>query len=523
MATLMAVALMANLMMNLEKVFCWLKAIRFAMKIETFKQRIFWYLTNVFYLSVIIIHNMEKVKIYNVVELKMGMVCTSSLFLHGIFNKRNILITVGKKIFKLYLLGGIVFFYGNTAFSQLPDAIYKDNIKAVRFHMYGNQESLPVYKMNSTDQLELNFDDLDANVKSYYYSFQLCDYNWKPVDISPFLYTKGFTQQRIVTYRYSSISLTRYTHYQATIPDRNTSLTMSGNYILKVFLDGDTSKLSFTRRMLVLEQKASIGGEVMQPFTPQLFKTHQKIQFTANINGLNTFSAAQQIKVVILQNNRWDNSIKDIKPTFVRGNTLEYNTENNCIFSAGKEWRWLDLRSLRLQSDRVQKADYKKNSTDIFLFTDSDRTAQRYVYFKDLNGMYLIETYETINPYWQGDFANVYFSLMPPNGVPYVDKDIYLSGQLTNYDFDDETKMIFNVEKGVYECKAFLKQGYYNYTYIAIDKNNMANRNDLEGDYWETENGYTILMYYKSFTDRADQLIGVGKINSRTDKPGLSF
>lgn len=410
-----------------------------------------------------------------------------------------------------------------TGFSQLADAVYKENIKGVRFHIYGDQLSLPVYKMNSGNLLELNFDDLDANVKSYYYSFQLCDYDWKPIDISPFLYTKGFTQQRIATYRYSSIALTKYTHYQALLPDRNTMLTMSGNYILKVFLDGDTSKLAFTRRMLVLEQKASIGGQVVQPFTPQLYKTHQKLKLNANINGLNTFSAAQQIKVVILQNNRWDNSIRDIKPTFVRGNTLEYSLEDNMIFPGGKEWRWLDLRSFRLQSDRVQKADYKKASTDMYLFPDADRSAQRYVYFRDLNGMFLVETYETINPYWQGDFATVHFNLAAPNGEAFTDKDIYLAGQLTNYEFNDKTKMVFNAEKGVYECTAFLKQGYYNYTYIAVDKNNFASRRDLEGDYWETENNYTILMYYKSFTDRADQLIGIGKINSRTDRPGTSF
>lgn len=421
----------------------------------------------------------------------------------------------------LYLFFCLIF--SHAAFSQMTEAVYKDNIKGVRFHMYGDQLSLPVYSMNSGDQLELNFDDLDANVKSYYYSFQLCDYNWKPVDISPFLYIKGFTQQRISNYRYSSIALTKYTHYQAMLPDRSTTITLSGNYILKVYLDGDTSKLAFTRRMLVLDQKAAISAKVLQPFTPQLFKTHQKIQFTANINGLNTFSAAQQVKVVILQNNRWDNALKDIPPTFVRGTSLEYSSENNCIFPGGKEWRWLDLRSFRLQSDRVEKADYKKTATDIYLFPDADRSGQRYVYFRDLNGMFLVETYETINPYWQGDFATVHFNLATPNGTPYADKDIYLAGQLTSYEMNDKTKMVFNAAKGVYECTVFLKQGYYNYTYIAVDKNNPAQKRDLEGDYWETENGYTILMYYKSFTDRADQLIGVGKINSRTDQPGISF
>lgn len=409
------------------------------------------------------------------------------------------------------------------ASAQLPDIIYKPNIKCVRFNVYGDQQSQPVYNLNSSDQLELNFDDLDANIKSYYYTFQLCDYNWKPVEISPFSYIKGFTQQRISTNRYSSIAFTRYTHYQAMIPERNTTITMSGNYLLKVYLDGDTSKLAFTRRMMVLDPKASITASVVQPLTPQYFRSHQKLQFTANITGLNTFSAAQQIKVVILQNNRWDNAVKDFPPTFVRSTNLEYSSENYGIFPGGKEWRWLDLRSFRLQSDRVDHADYKKNATDLYLKTDIDRSNEKYVYYRDLNGMFLSENIENVNPYWQADFATVHFSLAPPNGQPYTNKDIYLAGQLTGYEFNDKTKMVFNAEKGLYEGTAFLKQGYYNYTYVAVDKNNPALKNDLEGNYWETENSYTILMYYKAFSDRADQLIGVGKIDSRTDKPGFSF
>ena len=514
----MAVATMANLMMNLLNDFCRLNAIRFAMKTETFNRYNFWYLTKVFYLNLTITDKMRKVEVYHAAEASRNNQCV-------VVNTKKMTgnMMTGQKKYLCSLFLTVCFLFSINGFSQLADAVYKDNIKAVRFHMYGDQGSLPVYRINSADQLELNFDDLDANVKSYNYSFQLCDYNWNPVDISPFLYTKGFTQQRIGTYRYSSIALTRYTHYQAMVPDRNTTLTMSGNYILKVYLDGDTAKLAFTRRLLVLDQKAAIGGQITQPFTPQLYKTHQKVQFSANINGLNTFSAAQQVKVVILQNNRWDNALKDIKPTFVRSNTLEYTMENNLVFPAGKEWRWLDLRSLRLQSDRVKNANYRKDGTDMYLFPDADRTAQRYVYFRDLNGMYLVETYETINPYWQGDFANVHFSFAPPDANPYAGKDIYLAGQLTNYEFNNKTKMVFNAEKGVYECTAFLKQGYYNYTYIAVDKDNPAIRRDLEGDYWETENTYTILMYYKSFTDRTDQLIGVGKVNSRTDKPGISF
>jgi len=419
----------------------------------------------------------------------------------------------------------ILFFIvpANNLSAQSPDRIVKSNIQSVRFHMYGDQQSLPVYNLNSGDQLELHFDDMDANTKSYYYGFVLCDYNWQPVNMSAFDYIKGFTQNRISNYRYSSLAFTKYTHYQAILPERNSVPTKSGNYLLKVFLDGDTAKLAFTRRLLVLDQKASIAAKIIQPFSVQQFRTHQKIQFNVSLSGINSFSAAQQVKVVILQNNRWDNAVKDIAPTFVRGNNLEYSAENNLLFPGGKEWRWLDLRSFRLFSDRVDSGYYDKTHADLFLKPDIDRSAVKYVYFTDLNGMYSVETYESINPYWQGDYAHVHFNLKGPGGLPYPTKDIYLAGQLTNYELNDKTKMNFNPTTGNYEVSTFLKQGYYNYTYIAVDKKNLSIKAELEGDYWETENNYSILIYYKGFTDRSDQLIGVGKINSRVDRPGLSF
>jgi hypothetical protein len=275
--------------------------------------------------------------------------------------------------------------------------------------------------------------------------------------------------------------------------------------------------------MYVLEQKAVIAAEVVQPFTPQFFNTHQKIKFSANIKDLNSFSAAQQMKAVILQNNRWDNAQKDIAPTFVRGNILEYNSENIAIFEGGKEWRWLDLRSFRLQSDRVQKANYNKASTDIFLKPDVDRTNQRYVYFPDYNGMYQVTTYESINPLWQGDYATVFFSFAPPNGEAYAKKDLYLGSAFTGYELSDKWKMKFNEETRMYETTAFLKQGYYNYAYYLTDQGRTDQKQALEGNYWETENSYTVLLYYKSFTDRSDQLIGMAQINSRKDRPGFSF
>ena len=140
------------------------------------------------------------------------------------------------------------------SFSQIPEAVYTKSIQSIQLHPAGNQLGFPVIRLNSSDQLELHFDDLGGNVRNYSYTYQLCNADWTPAILSHFDYIRGFSQVRINTYRVSSVAFTKYTHYQARLPDRNCMPSRSGNYILKVFADGDTAKLLFSRRLLVVDE-----------------------------------------------------------------------------------------------------------------------------------------------------------------------------------------------------------------------------------------------------------------------------
>ncbi len=390
--------------------------------------------------------------------------------------------------------------------------------------MTGNPLAYPVWHLNSSDKMELHFDDIDSEVRNYSYTFVLCNADWTAADISQFDYLAGFSQQRITDYRFSSIAYTKYVHYQATLPDRNCMPSRSGNYLLKVFADGDTSKLLFTRRILVIEDMLPIAAQIQQPFNGEYFKTHQKVQFTINTSKLNLVNAMQQLNVCILQNNRWDNYLHNIKPTFMRPGSLEFNTEQDAIFPAGREWRWLDLRSFRLQSDRITHADYSNNKTEMFVKTDIDRSQQQYVTYQDNNGMYYTGVTESINPLWQADYATVHFTFIPPGKMPYTGKDIYLFGELTNYGDDPDAKMIYNDAKGIYEASLFLKQGYYDYCYVTVDQTAGGFKPSFEfteGNFNVAENTYTILVYYRALGDRADRLIGFTKINSLASRVGF--
>src|SRR5688572_13488157 len=144
----------------------------------------------------------------------------------------------------------VLFFLLSVTFvanSQLADHIYSPNIRSVKLHKASDPYSYPIIRLNSVDDLDLYFDDLDADIKNYYYSFQLCNSDWTPSNLHFFDYIKGFQNIRITTYRNSSIAFTRYTNYYARVPDKNCSPSRSGNYLLKVFLDSDTSKLVFTK------------------------------------------------------------------------------------------------------------------------------------------------------------------------------------------------------------------------------------------------------------------------------------
>lgn len=423
---------------------------------------------------------------------------------------------VMKKIFSFCLLLSTI-----VAQAQLADHIYKPNIRTVKLHKYGDIFGYPVLSLNSADQLELHFDDLDGDVKYYYYSFQLCNADWSRANIQTFDYIRGFQSNRITTYRNSSVIQTRYTHYSAVLPERNSAPTKAGNYLLKVFLNDDTSKLVFTKRCLIVNSKTAVSAQVLQPFSAGLSRTHQRIQVAVNTQNaqINTFSP-QDLKVVIVQNYNWKSASVLDRPSIFRGTYYEYTDEENSSFASGKEWRWIDLRSLRLMSDRMTRivnSDTSKQP-DVFVKPDGDLTRQVYVYYRDYNGIYLVQNTDNTNPYWQSDYAWTHFTYMPPGNRPYEGKSVYIFGELTNYEQSDESKMVFNEEKGVYEKTLFLKQGYYNYSYVTLTNKQtpgvIAALENTEGNYWGTENGYMIMVYYRPFGARADELVGFTRVNS---------
>jgi hypothetical protein len=84
-----------------------------------------------------------------------------------------------------------------------------------------------------------------------------------------------------------------------------------------------------------------------------------------------------------------------------------------------------------------------------------------------------------------------------------------------NYSLSPENKMDYNTDKGVFEKAIMIKQGFTNFQYKIADKNGVIDyENAIDGNFYQTENEYTILVYYKQSSDRYERVIGKGNANS---------
>jgi hypothetical protein len=418
---------------------------------------------------------------------------------------------------RIFLIGTLLLF-NLVMWSQ--DRVFNPSIHTVKLYRTGDPVSFPYILLGGTEALELHFDDLDNRIKNYYYTFELCNADWSPTILKPFEYIKGFQNARITTYRNSSIATTRYIHYQATLPDRNCMPSRSGNYLLKVFLDNDTSKLVFVKRMVVAENLVGVGAKMVRPYGSEMDRSGQKVDITVQTDNRIQMASPNDLKVVILQNNNWQTAVYMDKPTIYRGNYYEYSDERQTTFPGMKEFRWIDLRTLRLKTDRMQTLDNRTDSVRVTVIPDVERSSKTYVYFTDLNGGYTLENADNYNPLWQSDYAWVHFTYIPPNNQPFPGNDLYLFGEFTNYTWDTTGKMDFNKAKGVYEKDLFLKQGFYNYLYALkpYSGKGYPDFTTTEGNYFATQNNYIILVYYRPFGARADMLIASTIVTSIFDR-----
>ena len=360
------------------------------------------------------------------------------------------------------------------------------------------------------EKLLLTFDDLNADEHTYSYKIEHCNMDWSKSNLLKSEFVNGFAEDRIRAYENSFNTLQPFTNYSVTIPNETTKLTISGNYLISVL--NDDEQMVFSRRFVVYEPIVTVGVAVFKSRDIFYFNTKQSVEFTINTPNMLINNPSEEISPVILQNNNWKNAITGLKPQCFRGDQLLYKYNKETSFWAGNEFLYFDSKSIRSSSLNIANVELGEDLYHTYLFTDEERRNQPYTLYPDVNGNFVIRNLNGENSNTDADYSWVYFSLKTSQNLE--GKEIYVSGNFNNWQLNDANKLTYNEALGLYEAKLLLKQGFYNYQYVTKATDGMISAHDIDGSFYQTENDYTVLVYYKKFGSRYTKVIGVGYANS---------
>jgi hypothetical protein len=402
----------------------------------------------------------------------------------------------------------LIFIVSSTVAQTETEIVPPYNIKTVSF-VQSNENVVPIFKLG--DGFQFQFDDLFGNEANYYFEIVHCDYNWNPTDIPKTDYMKGFDGQRILEYENSINTLQIYSHYKLPIPNQYMQLRISGNYVLKIL--NESKEVILSRKFIVYEDLVTVPMQIRRARTANYLDYKHNVEFSIKSQAINFQNPLKNVKIVLFQNGQLNTAIKNIVPQYTIGNDLIYKYDTQTQFWAGNEFLYLDNSDIRSAGNNISRVDSNNGIYNTNLYTNNARANYPYSVTPDVNGNFVVRNIGGTKNEIEADYAWVYFSLSAPTFMK--NKGIYVTGLFNNYSLSPEYKMDFNKEKNTYEKAILIKQGFTNFQYqIADDKGTIDAENAIDGNFWQTENEYTILVYYRQNNDRYERVIGKASANS---------
>ncbi|MBN7812661.1 DUF5103 domain-containing protein [Algoriphagus sp. H41] len=396
---------------------------------------------------------------------------------------------------------------GNLFAQALEDKVYSEHIHSVRLFPLGVQQDsqldAPVVAISDSRPLVLLFDDIAYDPEQYSAKLIHCDADWQKSALRDNDFSLSFNEYNIQEYSYSVNTRIPYIHYSFAVP----RVTKSGNYVLKVYRNRDEKDVVLTRRFMVYEELFVVGASVVPPTETEDRRALQQINVLVNYSKVDLTDPTTQVKVLIRQNQRWDNAKFLAKPTFLNQNskTIRYEPfDGSSTFRAGNEFRFVDLRFIRATG--VNIAEVQVEETVIFAnaLAEKPRSGGVYSQYLDLNGQYMVYTNDRPggNPEVESEYMYTTFYLEADPG-----RDIRMLGALTSWGNSPEAKMNYDPKTGHYSTSLLLKQGWYDYQYAFMTSEGYDS-DPIEGSFFETENEYEVMVYYRALGSRYDQLVG---------------
>ncbi len=405
-----------------------------------------------------------------------------------------------------HLYISFILMVSTTGFSQVEEVEPNDFIKTITFKSNTNQSELPILTLN--ERLYLEFDVLSPDEDDYYYIIEHYNYDWTKSNLMKSEYLKGLDNLRIVNYENSFNTYQIYSNYRLQIPNKQTRLKVTGNYLIKIFDEDD--EIVFSRKFMVYENLANVRVQLKRSRDVRDVNTKQSVDFVVNTTNFSFNNPKQTINTVILQNNNLKTAISGLKPQYILGNELIYRYTTETSFWGGNEYLYFETKDVRGTNLGVQFTDLE-DLYHSFLYLDGNRYNRGYTYNPDINGNFQITILDRDNPSIEADYTVVHFSLLNPE---LSNESIYVYGAYNNYALNASNQMIFNPDSGVYEKDIKLKQGFYNYKYVLVNSQGELEEGVISGDFYETENNYKVIVYYRDLGARYDRIVGFGEGSS---------
>lgn len=401
-----------------------------------------------------------------------------------------------------------------TLFIQGQQAIryIDENVGTVEFYRSGFPLSSPIIDLNSNDNLELIFDILDGKMEKYYYDIRLFNYDWTPVNLDPREYIDGFPDNILDAFSQSINTTYNYVQYRLSIPNDDIAILLPGNYVVSVFKDYDRTDTILSRSFIVYDENVTVIPE-FDRFQSNIYRDKQEIHATVTPVDLNFYDLSGNILLQVIQNNNWSEIRTYDKYTNTGGEKFLFNTSGQIVFDGQNEFRIFDIKSLKFLSERVDYINFEPPYYHVYLKPDRVRGSKDYFTSEDLNGMFYIENQESNDEdQLDADYVYVHFTL--DAGGP-VGIDVFLDAAFTGWKLD-KNYMEYDVDSRVYRKTLLLKQGLYNYRYITYDNYSKKIEHDIvEGNYYETDNQYLLLVYYKPLGEVYYLPVGLATFNTK--------
>ena len=392
---------------------------------------------------------------------------------------------------------------------------YKPEVQTVLLYADDNQLNDPIIPLEDMmGRLTLSFDIIDGEGEVLNYTFIHCNHDWQPTEIQRIQYASGYESDRLDDYAFSRNTLIDYVNYQLKFPREEMMPLISGNYLLIVFGD-DLNDLYFTRRFMIVDEKAHVGATVPRyPDDLTLTDTHQQLNVRVNMSNYLTGNTQLYSFLTIRQNGRWDNAAEGLKPTYVYPDYISFEHHPQTVFEGTNQFIRFNTSNFYFQSENLAHIRQTDESFEIDIATAESWAKKAYTSYEDIHGeKFIYVEDENLDNATEADYCRVNFFYK--SEAPLTHEDLYIMGALNDWCFNESNKMSYDYRLHGYTCSMVLKQGYYNFMFVTLDRQTHEIMTDLTaGNHWETNNVYKLYFYFYNTLKGYDELIGYSVVNS---------